>query len=465
MQSQAFGSEFEGLEGRLLLAGNITSVLAGGVLTLTGDALANQVQLTVGTNGQMVATGLTGTTINGLASVNFGAVNTLTFLGGAGNDSINLNQSGAVISGNVILDGGDGNDTISATGKFGANLNLLGGLGNDTLSVTNATVTNASATPVATNILINAGDGSDIVTVSNCKVGNTNRIDTGFVSGRPSTDDSTGNDDDVVILTGGNVTNVNDKETVTVSGLSVTDDLRLTDNHTGVDNKTVANNTFRITNTTARDDVTLVSLAANDTLTMTNVTSYGKVDLNFGDGTNTLSMSKTKTFGTAPSSLLVLGDGIIVNSGAGMDKLGIIESETAGVISINTGNGADRVELTRVTTTRSSGALDIDTGAGGDGLVLDRVSIGGNSTIDTGLDNDIFTLKNSRLLGTFDAELGDGSDLGFVGGNTFVRLNSYRIDGDTFTANSAFDILTRGSNTPEGAGGFTNFEVTNLGTF
>ena len=68
MQPQEFGSEFEGLEDRLLLAGNITSVLAGGVLTLTGDALANQVQLTVGTNGQMVATGLTGTTINGLAS-------------------------------------------------------------------------------------------------------------------------------------------------------------------------------------------------------------------------------------------------------------------------------------------------------------------------------------------------------------------------------------------------------------
>ncbi len=446
MPSQAFGSEFEGLENRLLLAGNITSVLVGGVLTLTGDAAANQIQLTVGTNGQMVATGLTGTTINGLASVNFGAVNTLTVLGGAGNDSINLNQSGAVISSNVILDGGDGNDTISATGKFGANLNLLGGLGNDTLSVTNAIVTNANTTTpsVATNIIIDAGDGSDIVTVSNCKVGNDNRI-------------GTGNDDDVVILTGADETllpgNAADNETVTVTGLTVTDDLTLTDTHTrGI-------NTLRITNTTTRDDVVLVLGAANDTLTMTNVTSYGTVNLDFGDGTNTLSMSKTKTFGTTPSSFLATGDGILVNSGIGTDKIGIIDSETAGVIVINTDAGTDRVELTRVTTTRRLGTLDIDTGAGADGLILDRISTGGVSTIVTGLGDDIFTMKNSRLIGAGTVDLDLGNNLAFVGSNTFA--STWIISGGAFS----FDTLVEGANLPSSNVVFFFFDVTNPGTF
>ena len=78
MRTQAIGAGFEGLEERLLLAGNVTSVLAAGVLVLDGDGSANQVQLTVASNGQLTATGLSGTTIDGVASKSFGIVNTLT---------------------------------------------------------------------------------------------------------------------------------------------------------------------------------------------------------------------------------------------------------------------------------------------------------------------------------------------------------------------------------------------------
>ena len=303
---------------------------------------------------------------------------------------------------------------------------VLGGLGNDTIRVTNALVSNA--TSIATDININSGDGNDVVTISNSKIGN-----------------------DVIVSSGiGN-------DTVTATGLTITDDLSITD--------TAGTNAVRVAGSTTRDDVTLTLGTGNDTLTMTGVTSLGKVDINFGDGNNLLSMSKIKAFGTAPSTLLVFADGIRVISGTGTDKIGIIECETAGVIRIDAGDGTNRVELTRVTTTTRLGTLDIVTGAGADGVTLDRISIGSDSVIDTGLGDDIFTLKNSRLIGDFDASLNDGNDLAYVGSNVFTSLVSYTFNGGLGGATLGFDTLRLGTNTPVNLAAYLNFEVTLLATF
>ncbi len=633
MQSQAFGSGFEGLEDRLLLAGNITSVLAAGVLTLTGDAVANEVELAVGTNGQMVAKGLSGTTINGLETVNFGVINTLTVLGGMGDDKITLNQTGSTITHDVTINGGDGNDTISVTGKFGADLIVLGGIGNDTLRVTNTLLSSAvadinmdsgdgndtvtiSASKVGRDVIVQTGLGNDTVTATGLTIASTLSLqDTGGTNSLRVTDSTAQNgvllvlgvDNDTVTMTnvtstlgkveidlgagnnvlsisqtkalgttvatlmGGVITDFGDgirvisgvgNDTITMSGLTVTNNLSQQDtggtNSLRISNSTSQNdvllalgagndtvtmtnvtsslgkveidlgagnnvlsisqtkalgttvatvlggvitnfgdgirvisglgndsvtmnglainnnlsvrdtggtNSLRITDSTARSDVFLTLGVGNDALTMTNVTALGKVDINLGDGNNLLSMSKTKAFGIAPSTLLVFGDGIRVISGTGTDKIGIIEGETAGVIRIDAGDGTNRVELTRVTTTTRLGTLDIVTGAGADGVTLDRISIGSDSVIDTGLGDDIFTLKNSRLIGDFDASLNDGNDLAYVGSNVFTSIVSYTFNGGLGGATLGFDTLRLGANTPVNLAAYLNFEVTLLATF
>ena len=403
MRTQAIGAGFEGLEERLLLAGNVTSALLAGVLVLNGDALANQVQLTVASNGQLTATGLTGTTIDGVTSVNFGVVNTLTVNGGAGDDKIFLNATAAPIANNVTIDGGAGNDTISITGRFGANLVLTGGAGLDTISVSKSTV--------AVDLNLDAGDGNDRVTVSDSTVGRDAVIQSGM-----------GND------------------SVTVSGTTVNRNLSLND--------TGGNNTFRITNSSSRGDIlvggALGSLGAgNDSLVMNGVTAgfkagvtaTGSILINLGDGNNVLSMSNSRTLGTA------IGNGILITSGIGNDVLGIADSQSANLITINAGDGGNRVELTRVTA-NAIGALNITTGLGADSVKLDQVIIGGIGAIDTGAGNDILQITNSRFIGLFSATMGDGDDSAYLSSNFFATANSSIIGG------LGIDSVAVGANSP-----------------
>ncbi len=418
MRTQVLGTGFEGLEERLMLAGNVISALAAGVLVLDGDGLANQVQLTVASNGQMTATGLSGTTINGVASVNFGVVDTLTVNGGAGDDKISLTSTAAVITDDVTIDGGAGNDFISITGRFGADLVLDGGADLDTINVIKATV--------AVDIDLDSGDGNDKVTLS------------GSTPGR-----------DVFIQTGlGN-------DYVTVDGTAVFRDLSLED--------TGGNNSFRITNSSTRGDIfvggELGTLGAgNDALVMNGVTAgvragitaTGSIALNFGNGNNLLSMTNSKSLGT------LLGEGINVTTGTGNDVLGIVGSQSANSISIDTGAGGDRVELTRFVIT-GTGPLDISTGAGEDSVKLDQVLIGGIGDVDTGLDNDILKITNSRFTGEFDAVMGDGNDIAYLGSNFYASTGS-SVDGGL-----GIDAATVGSNSPFNTNVRITFELIRAG--
>ena len=407
MRTQAIGAGFEGLEERLLLAGNITSALAAGVLVLDGDALANQVQLTVASNGQLTATGLSGTTINGVASVNFGVVNTLTVHGAAGDDNISLNATAALIANDVTIDGGADNDTISVTGRFGANLDLIGGtgLGSDTITVSKATV--------AVDLDLDAGAGNNKVTVSGATVSQEAVIQSG-----------TGND------------------SVKIDGTAFFRDLTLTD--------TGGNNSLNITNSSTRNDVLVALGAGNDTVLVNGLTAgarvgataNGLISIDFGDGKNVLSMSKSKALGTG------LTDGILLTGGTGSDLFGIVDSQSASSILIDTGDGANRVELSRVQIAGAQGVLfgpgdlDILTGLGADSVKLDRVNVVGVGIVDMGLENDILQVINSRF-SALDVDMGAGDDTAYLSDNSYSRLiGSFIIGG------AGVDNLTIFANQP-----------------
>lgn len=421
MRTQAIGAGFEGLEERLLLAGNVVSALNAGFLLLTGDALANQVQLTVAANGQMTATGLSGTTIDGLASKNFGVVNTLTVLGDAGDDSISLNATAFSIVNDVSIDGGADNNTISVTGRFGADLILAGGTGIDTITVNKATV--------AVDLDLDAGDGNNKVTVSNSTITQQAVIQTGA-----------GND------------------TVKISGTSFYRDLTQAD--------TGGNNSLSITNSSTRNDLLMALGTGNDALIVTGVTvgarvgstANGLLSIDFGEGKNSLTMSKSKVLGTG------LFDGILLTGGSGNDYFGMFDSQSTNGILIDTGDGANRVELTRVSIT-GIGDLDITTGLGEDSVKLDRLLIGGATRLDTGLGNDILQITNSRFTGLFGgtsvisfATLGGGDNIAYVSNNFFARTGSV-LSAGTGTA----DALTLGPNNPGNNIAFQGFDSIRIG--
>jgi hypothetical protein len=152
----------EMLEGRWMMAGNITSSITDGVLTLSGDQLDNLSFVNgTGVPGQVVvqpvATNVDGTptpkTFNGITS--------LVINGNDGNDQFSM-QNLAVTD--LTIDLGNGNDFAVTATQFGPNsvsvtgdLNLLMGAGNDVVQLFRV-----FGDPSA-DLTVDAGNGNDFL--------------------------------------------------------------------------------------------------------------------------------------------------------------------------------------------------------------------------------------------------------------------------------------------------------------
>src|SRR6476619_7858073 len=192
------------LEQRTLMAGDVGAVLNNSVLTLTGDALDNDISVAQQmTNNVPVAGSFTlighpdangvPTTINGRQSVSFTGVNAINASLGNGNDHLTLGSKkfdGSLtpfnLDSNLTIDMGDGENTVdllatttirgeatissgdladnfNISGNFQRSLSINGNGGFDFVQVNKATVTN--------DLNINAGtdDHFDWVNVYNTK--------------------------------------------------------------------------------------------------------------------------------------------------------------------------------------------------------------------------------------------------------------------------------------------------------
>ncbi len=168
----------------------------------------------------------------------------------------------------------------------------------------------------------------------------------------------------------------------------------------------------------------------------------GEIRLEFGDGDDTLVFSGAVVPGDivldmgGGNDLIQLGDQAAVSSaanftvllGAGNDRLEMERVYLLGELLVETGAGADRVEIAGVANgtqfwagSSSIGATTIRTGDGDDSIQISLAYIVGATQLDAGAGNDAVSLGNSAISGATSIVGGGGFDRLTVDGAYFVQ--------------------------------------------
>ncbi|HYE21509.1 MAG TPA: hypothetical protein VEA69_23885 [Tepidisphaeraceae bacterium] len=131
-----FHAHVQPLESRTLLAGNVTAVLVGGDLVLTGDAARNRVLITTGQDrdAQVRVVGLDDdTTINGEFDAAFsGVTGAVRVALGSGADSVAVRDLTLVRP--ILINTGRGGDTVSFQNATLGGVDAMCGTGDDTVT-------------------------------------------------------------------------------------------------------------------------------------------------------------------------------------------------------------------------------------------------------------------------------------------------------------------------------------------
>jgi FKBP-type peptidyl-prolyl cis-trans isomerase len=126
---------FERVEPRQLMAGDIGVFVRDNLLIVTGDAAANQIEITGNLQGGFSVAGQDSTTINGRSTPFVsGRVLGLSVNLGLGNDKASI--LGAITQG-ILIEAGEGNNDVRVRHSHVTNFRFVGGTGNDTLELDN----------------------------------------------------------------------------------------------------------------------------------------------------------------------------------------------------------------------------------------------------------------------------------------------------------------------------------------
>lgn len=112
-------------------AGTVTTVVSGGRLTVTGDDSSNVLDMFVSGNSLYISP-TSNTTVSGPTTVPLADFSAIEIRLGGGDDVVNF--SGPPLTGEVIVDGGAGNDTIVVQNVNGASLAYTGGEGDENVT-------------------------------------------------------------------------------------------------------------------------------------------------------------------------------------------------------------------------------------------------------------------------------------------------------------------------------------------
>lgn len=155
--------EFQKLEARTMLAGDVTVFIDNVNLVVIGDAESNQIQIIGNRNGSASVVGLEDTTINGGAGfeTNFPGLRNAFVTLNQGNDEVTI--QGARFNEGIVLQGNGGDDLLVVRNSSIGSLNIQGGNGDDRVEIENVFTINDS--------LIDTLTGDDLVAIYNHAVG------------------------------------------------------------------------------------------------------------------------------------------------------------------------------------------------------------------------------------------------------------------------------------------------------
>ena len=411
----------EPLEKRQMLAGDVTASVSGGVLTITGDNVSNNIAISAGANaGEVVVSGATTTgTDEGNTLVN-GQADAVTFTGvtddivvqmnegfdkvvvtdldiagdfratlGAGNDSLifrsaasmsaDLDLNGTAeltygpvhIGGDVRVFGGFGNDRfVTADARIDGDLEFFGGAGNDQVAVSGSVATNG----VGDDVTLDLGTGENTVNASNFSVGGDLSIDDQEATAGSSVtlfnvhvegdiDLDTSDFNDTVVVQGS--TGVDAQlHAVNVAVDTGAGDDSITVRHVTAGTLDVSSgtghDTVLIANAAVSDTLQIRTWAGRDTVTINDVeVAHLRVDTGSG---NDLASVKLNNVDAVDA---------VFNTGAGTDTLSLNASHFSS-LRVNLGNGRDTAVLTGVTVDT---VFEIDGGNGIDVFTDDLTNV------------------------------------------------------------------------------------------
>ena len=352
----------EMLESKLPLAGNITATLAGGLLTLTGDAASNAMYLQ-GTGGTVRVIGQ-GTTIGGSSIRTFTGVTNINIFGNGGSDTVTA-------------------QTLTLAGSLFASMDSTT-VGNDVVTLVNVNVGNdleILTDPVDALGDVNSSAGSDRVTLTNVTAGDDVFVITGHIGGLA------GAARDAIVanrVTANNVDPLGDfsllktgngPDSITAAYLNINSDLFLDaspdlGNSSAADAVSISLSTIDGTLDIRTDDLFTATSRGNDVATVNGVTATA-LGLGTAGGNDVVSVLNS-TFGTPP-----FGAGQFISfinvggTGADRDTVTITNTDFYGGVDLTTGADADYVTIT-LSTLYGPGVIDvhttIDLGAGNDYL-------------------------------------------------------------------------------------------------
>jgi len=409
-------SVLESLESRLAPAGIVTlSLTTAGALTITGDALANDLQITESGSQWTIATQAGGDTLfklNGgpaLSSITFAAPLSVKATMGAGSDDLLISE--AIIPGTLTIDMGDGHDIVDLTNTS------IGGITSIRLGSGHDYFTAGGDLFFAKGFSVDLGTGQNTFDVNA-----TTLLSNGAISAVAS---GTAVETQTFILAAelGDVTGAVTLRTTTASA---------TDFEIG----SLSNDSLRVTGA-----LTLASAAGADKVTLAgNIETLGTFAIGLGNGVNSVQSSNAG---------LIKANALTYTGGAHLDSVTFDNGalQVTGAFSFSAGAGTNLLDLNPSSSVRIGTALNYFGGAGNDTLLVDGPSaiIGGTLNMNASSGNNALGLDAvSATVGavTFSAGFGnDVVDIGEVSGAS--QLVTVRGNVTVNTSSGSADVMVR----------------------
>jgi hypothetical protein len=372
----------EQLETRQMLAGDVTVSVVAGDLVITGDALSNAIVLEATANaGEFVISdaadaGVGATTINGgatpvtLAGVTGGIVITMD----DGHDRVTISKARDIdIADELVINTGPGDDRLTSTGTrritIGANLSVV------------------------------TGDGDDVVSISQIRVGGNATFDTGVGHDRVTLSNTSLASDRLNYVAGNLVLHAGDGSDVFALTASMTVGHNITfDGGLGND---VLNAPNLIRYVSAAGDITLQFGDGSDTLIGKGLFATGDALIDFGAGNDVCVWGNVFVTGNLTTNL---GAGMDSLGGGGGAADNLI---VRGNLSLDCGADSDYVALG---TTQVSGGMTVVSGDGADGLWLNYTHVIGSCTVDGGDGHDYILVERFGVGASAILRGGNGHD-------------------------------------------------------